>query len=235
MSPEQEAAWLALMDVHEHLATDWTLIGGQMVHVHCAERNAFPPRPTDDADAVVDVRAAEGMFERFTQVLQNLGFVPQTSGDGLQHRWTRDVDDVVASIDVMLPDGIGERAASRLGAGGAPTLETPGGTQALHRSESVHVRLGTRTGWVRRPNMVGALVMKAAAHETDRGQTGRRHREDFITLVTLLAARDLRGADLTKTDGRRLRAMVAAVKADPFIVTRQGEFEESMSFLESRL
>ena len=54
----------------------------------------------------------------------------------------------------------------------APTLPTPGGTHALNRSEPVVVEVDGRVGIVRRPNLVGALVMKAAAH-TAVGDAGR--------------------------------------------------------------
>jgi len=73
--------------------------------------------------------------------MQELGFTPETSGDGIQHRWRRDL----AQIDVLIPEGVGERAAARVGAGGAPTISAPGTTQALRRSESLAVKVGDRT------------------------------------------------------------------------------------------
>src|SRR5690554_5398348 len=110
----QEQSWHALMDVHERLSEGWTLVGGQLVHLHCAERGALPTRATDDIDTVVDIRASTSMLQTFTDVLVAMGFRPDTSGDGLQHRWRRDL----AQIDVLIPEGVGERARQRLGAGG---------------------------------------------------------------------------------------------------------------------
>lgn len=52
MPPEQTASWMGLLDLHERLAKGWTLIGGQLVHLYCAERGQFPVRPTNDADTV---------------------------------------------------------------------------------------------------------------------------------------------------------------------------------------
>jgi hypothetical protein len=210
MSSAQTASWLGLMALHERLDQGWTLVGGQLVHLHCAERGSSPPRPTDDIDTVVDVRAEPRMLETFTRVLLELGFVPDTSGDELQHRWRR----AEAQIDVLLPDGIGQRAATRKGAGGAPTLPTPGGTQALARSETVTVLVAGRTGAVRRPNLVGALVMKAAAHTAVGDAARGRHRIDFVCLAGLIAARDLRNVPLNAKDRKRLRDMVAACRAD---------------------
>jgi hypothetical protein len=72
----------------------------------------------------------------FTKTLTDLGFESAgVSAEGLQHRWIRGE----ASIDVLLPDGIGERASQRLGATGSPTLPTAGGTQAPQRSETIAV------------------------------------------------------------------------------------------------
>ena len=61
------------------------------------------------------------MLETFTDVLVTMGFRPDTSGDGLQHRWRRDL----AQIDVLIPEGIGEHARQRLGAGGAQPFRHP--------------------------------------------------------------------------------------------------------------
>lgn len=38
MPPQRTASWLGLLDLHERLPEGWTLIGGQLVHLHCAER-----------------------------------------------------------------------------------------------------------------------------------------------------------------------------------------------------
>ena len=71
-----------------------------------------------------------------------------------------------------------------------------------------------REGSVRRPNLVGALVGKAAAL-SNAGDPGLgRHRRDFVVLAGLLTARDLRNQDLTKKDRQWLRAMVTAVGKD---------------------
>ncbi|MGL4743955.1 MAG: hypothetical protein ACRCXL_06140 [Dermatophilaceae bacterium] len=180
MRPAQAASWHALMDLHSRFPDHWTLIGGQMVHLHCAERAAGPERPTEDADTVLDIRAARDILARFTRALSDLRFTPDTSGEGLQHRWKRAGDN--AQIDVLLPDGVGRRAGARRGVAGAPTLETPGGSQALARSESVTVIVEGRTGRVRRPTLIGALVVKAAAHSTVGNGNGARHRRDFVTV-----------------------------------------------------
>lgn len=218
MSAEQTASWHALMDLYERLSVGWTLVGGQLVHLHCAERDHYPIRPTDDADTVVDIRADPDMLQSFTQVLKDMGFEPDTSGDGLQHRWRKGH----AQIDVLLPDGVGERAAAKAGAGGAASLETPGGTQALRRSETVSIRVDGRQGKVRRPNLEGALVMKAAAHTVVSDGGKGRHRMDFVTLTTLVSRRDFSRDEPSAKDRQRLRKMVKACNRDPIALEIDG-------------
>ncbi len=229
MSDAQAASWHGLMDVHDHLAHGWTLVGGQMVHLHCAERNHAPTRPTDDIDAVIDVRADPNMLRGFTEVLVALGFAADgISAEGVQHRWKRGE----ATIDVLLPDGVGARASARSGVTGSPTISAPGGTQALERSASVAVSVNGRSGFVRRPDFVGALIMKAAAH-TSVGDAGkRRHRLDFITLAALVAARDFRGSDLSRKDRRRLADMIAAVRTDPEVMLTVDHAHDSLDRLD---
>jgi hypothetical protein len=229
MSAPQVASWYGIMELHERLNHGWTLIGGQMVHLHCAERGYAPPRPTDDVDTVVDVRTEPGILLAFTEALAGLGFSSRgVSPQGIEHRWVRDA----AVIDVLLPDGVGSRAGARRGVTGSPTIETPGGSQALERTESVSVSVDGREGKVRRPNLVGALVMKAAAHTAVGAADRRRHRSDFAALAALIAARDFRGAELNKKDRQRLRAMVAATRSDGGVMSGQSDAAESLNRLE---
>lgn len=211
MPSEQTASWLGLLDLYDRVSDGWTLIGGQLVHLHCAERGQFSVRPTSDADTVIDVRADPRIVHTFTSTLTDLGFESAgISAAGRQHRWVRDK----ASIDVLVPDGIGERASERPGVTGSPTLPTAGGTQALQRSETVAVTVDGREGFVRRPSLVGALVVKAAAHTNPGDQDLRRHRRDFVALAGLISASDFAGVSLTKTDRRRLRSIVTAIECD---------------------
>ena len=208
MPEEQTASWLALLELYDVLAQGWTLIGGQLVHLHCAERGQFPERATNDADTVVDVRADPTILHTFTKALTDLGFRSAgISAEGRQHRWVRDK----ASLDVLLPEGIGERASAREGVTGSPTQ---GGTQALARSEVVAVTVDGREGFVRRPNLVGALVVKAAAHTNVGDHDLRRHRRDFLVLAGLITASDFGNEQLSKKDRQRLKGMLTAIDKD---------------------
>lgn len=168
-------------------------------------------RPTNDTDTVIDVRADPDILHTFTMTLEDLGFTADgISAEGRQHRWVRDQ----ASIDVLLPEGIGERASEGQGVTGSPTLPTEGCTQALRRTQTVAVAMDGREGLVRRPNLVGALVVKTAAHTHAGDLDPRRHRRDFVVLAGLITASDFAAEELNKTDRRRLRSMVAVIDAD---------------------
>lgn len=175
----QKQSWHALMDLFEHIDTNWTLIGGQLVHLHCAERGVFPTRPTNDVDTVVNIRARPTMLATFTGTLKDLGFTADTTGEGIQHRWRRDL----AQIDVLIPEGVGERAAARGGAGGAPTVSAPGSTQALTRSQPIHVMTQGRTGTVLRPSLISARDVR----ETE---LARKDRERLAKMLRYCRADD---------------------------------------------
>lgn len=212
MTGPQERSWHALLDLHERRPTGWTLVGGQMVHLHCAERGASPVRPTDDADTVLDVRAEPYAHMQVTTTLRELGFTPAVeTWNGHQHRWAREDD---AVVDVLIPRHLGERAAKRKGAGGGTTLETPGAQQALDRTEDVEVVVGGRTGSVRRPNLLGALVAKAAAHTVSLDTRRARHVTDFAVLATLVRPDDELHTARAR-DRQYLRRMLTVMAEDP--------------------
>ncbi|AXG12552.1 hypothetical protein [Intrasporangium calvum] len=163
-----------------------------------------PTRPTNDVDTVVNIHASPTILATFAGALKDLGFTADISGDGTQHRWRREL----AQIDVLIPEGVGERAAASTGAAGAPTIPSAGTTQALSRSEPVLVLVEGRTGTVLRPNIVGALVAKAAARtEIPSDRANARHCADFVVLASLISARDFRETELVNKDRTRLRKM----------------------------
>lgn len=180
-----------------------------MVHLHCAERGAAPSRPTDDLDTVLDLRSDGHILRTFTSALVEIGFSSAgSSPQGHQHRWTRDR----ASIDVLIPRHVG-RASERTGVTGGTTLEAPGAQQAIDRTADVVVDVTGAEGLVRRPNLLGALVAKAAAHTIPLDTAKRRHRADFAILTTLIGPSD-RVESAGKRDRAYLNTMIAALKED---------------------
>ena len=203
MGAAQEQAWTALLDLYDHHPEGWTLIGGQMVHLFCAERGYEPMRPTTDADAVVNAREPQ-LLGAVSATLLVLGFSAHPSADGVQHRWVRDQ----AIVDILIPEGTGEKTETKHSASGFPTVAARGGTQALHRSEAVEVQVGTRVGSVRRPLLISAMILKAAARTETHGPALERHCLDFAALAAMMAFSDTTAFDLEPKDKQRLRKMI---------------------------
>ncbi len=214
MTPAQEQAWLCLLAMADRMAQGWCLVGGQMVHLHCAERGVAPNRPTDDGDAVLDVRARPDILAQFTRGLLELGFVSRgVSMEGHEHRWVNGA----AQIDVLIPSSVGERGRARRGATGGTTLETPGAQQALNRTQLIDVQVAGRAGRIPRPDLRGALVMKAAAYSVTNDSYRERHLVDLAVLATLIRRAD-DFAGLTKRDRTHLAAALAAAHDRPELV-----------------
>lgn len=228
MADSQIASWHALMHLHESLPGRWTIVGGQMVHLHCAERDTFPVRPTDDADTLLDAKAHPTILEDFTAGLVEAGFTPLTSGGGYQHRW-KSGD---AQIDVLISNKLGVRKTYKT-ITGAPTVGTPGAALVLNRSEDLEIEVAGRAGTVRRPTLVGSLIAKAAAHTVGDGKD--RHRQDFAVLASMLAANDLRGANLTKSEMKYLTRMLAATLDDPVALELSPDVSNGLARLGSIL
>jgi len=191
----------------------WTLVGGQMVFLHQIERSSTEVRPTDDVDVVVDLRAEPGALRRIHQVLRDAGFSQHSPGaDGVAHRYGRGA----ALLDVLAPDNLG--AKSNLKIGGGRTIAASGSTQAIRRTSEVLVRIGNEAGPVRRPDVVGALLGKCAAVTKIVSQTtaGRlKHLGDLDALALLLGPDDRRDADLSKSERKALRRILALGELSP--------------------
>jgi hypothetical protein len=102
-----------------------------------------------------------------------------------------------------------------------PTVAAPGGTQALQRSDTVEVTVAGRAGRIRRPVLLSAMILKAAARLETSGAGWDRHCHDFAALAANLAASDLNAFTLTSKDRRRLTRMIDATRATP------GAFEDN--------
>lgn len=142
----------------------WTLIGAQMVALHAHEQGRRPRRGTTDADVLVNVRAIQDATERFSNLLMEHQFrLDGVSPEGIGHRFT----DGTVKIDILAPDGLNRRYAKLTTVPPARTLSVPGGAQALRRSQLIDVQLGELTGCIPRPDLLGALLIKARAVEVD--------------------------------------------------------------------
>lgn len=177
---QDEMLWTALIELSEVRAGEWTLIGGQMVLLHAIEHDAAPPRVSTDLDVLVNARVVTGAVRGFVVAIEERGFVlAGVSPEGVAHRYHRDG----VSIDVLAPEGLGSRADLTTTPPGR-TLEVPGGTQALNRTELVPVVVGERRGLIPRPSLLGAIVAKAIAVNVDDAPNAQRL--DLALLLSLV-------------------------------------------------
>lgn len=217
LTPAAEDGWHLLFDLAEVDDANWVLIGGQLVQLLAVENGVQPVRATDDVDVLVNLRTKPGGTAWLAQWLVDHDFgLKSISTDGIGHRFEKPASGGVGTVvfDILAPDGIGERA-SRTTVPPARTVEAPGGTQALNRSGLVVVTVSgdtgrpPRTGLVRRPSVLGALVAKAAATTLAVRVNPERDWEDAALLLCLvddpLAARE----DCSAKDLKRLRRLTA--------------------------
>lgn len=203
--------WHVLLDLSEQLTVSWTLVGGQMVLLHALEHGRVPPQISQDGDVIADVRSEHGAITAVVGALVGAGFdLAGISTDGLAHRYVRPAEPRPVTIDVLAPEGLGVRTDLTTTKPGR-TLQVPGGTQALNRTERVDVIHEGRRALVPRPSLLAALVAKGAACALP-GDSARHLRD--IALLCALAPDpfDLAGA-LTNKDRQRLGS--ARKLADP--------------------
>lgn len=202
-----DALWAALIELTELRPGEWTLIGGQMVFLHAIENGAQPPRVSTDLDVLVNARVASGAVREFVKGIEAAGFtLVGASPEGLAHRYRR----VGVIVDVLAPEGLGPRTDLTTTPPGR-TLQVPGGTQALDRTELVPVAFGSHQGFVPRPSLLGAIVGKAVAVDVD--DVPDAQRLDLALLLSLVEDPIELREQLTKKDRQRLRAR--SEMADP--------------------
>jgi hypothetical protein len=107
------------------------------------------------------------------------------------------------TVDVLAPEGLGPKTDLTTTPPGR-TLQVPGGTQALERTELLPVRVGDTTGLVPRPALLGAIVGKALAVGVDDAPEAQR--QDLALLLSLIDDPLTMAAELTAKDRKRLRA-----------------------------
>ena len=191
--------WAALIELSDLRQGEWTLIGGQMVFLHAMEHGAQPPRVSTDLDVLVNARVVSGGVREFVASIEAVGFaLVGASAEGIAHRYQRGG----VSIDVLAPEGLGSRTDLITTPPGR-TLQVPGGTQALDRTELVPVVFGDHQGFVPRPSLLGAIVGKAVAVDVD--DVPDAQRLDLALLLSLVDDPIKLAEPLTKKDLKRLR------------------------------
>ncbi|WCB92446.1 hypothetical protein DSM104299_01142 [Baekduia alba] len=203
---ETLALWEALGGLAAELPGDWILIGGLMVQLHALERGARDVRVTADIDVLGQARPP-GALDAIDEALLAEGFeVAGPDVDGYAHRYRR----AGLVVDVLSPDGIRPPASI----GGLKAVGVPGGTQALARAESVTVSVGGREFSLRRPTLLGAILIKARSLMTHADPEAQR--EDLLRLLAMVEDPRALAADLRTTERRWLRDAEARLAFDSY-------------------
>ncbi len=204
--------WHLLFDLSEEIPNVWCLIGGLMVALYGIEHGRTDTRPTADGDVLVDIRADPSALRQISNFLTARELEPDPAPDGIVHRFIGMVHSDEIVIDILAPDHVGERADLTTTPGGR-TIEVPGGTQALSRTEDIKVQVGGRTGRIRRPNLLGAILIKLAALQV--AGDAERHFQDLAFLLSLVPDPMAARSHLTGPERRKLHACALADRTHP--------------------
>ncbi len=200
LAGHDDELWDTLIELSDVRPGEWTLIGGQMVFLHAVEHGATPPRISTDLDVLVNARITGRPVAAFAAGLESLGFEQDgISPDGIAHRYRRNR----VTIDLLAPEGLGNRTDLTTTPPGR-TLQVPGDTQALERTELLPVATATRSGHVPRRSLLGAVVGKAMAVAVDDAPNAQRL--DFVFLLSLITDPFALADQMTAKDRRRIRA-----------------------------
>lgn len=189
--------WAAVGELVERLPGQWVLIGGLMVQLHAVEHGVTDVRPTGDIDILAQARP-QGTLRSIDAALRGENFeLVGPDLDGYAHRYERHG----LIVDVLAPDGI--KPPPDLGAS-FKAIGVPGGSQALSRAETVTVTVEEHSFELRRPTLLGAVLIKARSlmvHSDPETQ-----REDLLRLLALIDDPREMAADLRKTERKWLSA-----------------------------
>jgi hypothetical protein len=194
---ESRRLWSSLGDLVARLPAEWVLIGGLMVQLHALESSVDDVRATTDIDVLGQARP-QGALAAIDRALRRNGFTPDwPDADGYAHRYVRGG----LVVDVVAPDGL--KPPPELGPGRV-AVEVPGGSQALLRQEEVTVRLGGNSFALRRPTLLGAILIKARSLMVH--QDLESQREDLLMLLSLVQDPRAMGRELKTSERRWLLA-----------------------------
>jgi hypothetical protein len=214
VTAEAERLWSVALDLAAELGSDreWSLVGGLMVQLHGFERDD-DMRPTADIDILGGARRPPAMTEQIASALVKRGAeveTPSSTDPEVGYRFHLDGE----VVEILGPDGL--RADPRT-VGRLRTFQVSGGSQALARTEVVHVRLAEAPSVsVRRPNLLGAILIKARVVTKRRKEKFESDRQDLIRLLSYVDdPRALAADGRLKTSERKwLRKVSGALDFD---------------------
>lgn len=201
--------WGLVLSLAGELGPDreWSLVGGLMVQLHAFE-HGDDPRPTLDIDLLGGAKRPPRMTEAMASLLVERGAEvaePPRPNSSRGYRFEFEGD----TVEILGPDGL-RRDPKTIG--GLTTFQVEGGSQALRRAEAVLVSLdGGEPVAVRRPNLLGAILIKARVVVKKRDGKYASDRQDLIRLLAYVEDPRALRADLSRKEPGWLREAEAAV------------------------
>ncbi len=196
----------------------WTLVGGLMAQLHGIHAGIDAVRPTNDVDIVLHVETTRGIASETAGALESLGYELAPSIDARNdtaHRFKRGESavDVVTSgpdvVDVLVADHAAPRVVEKLR--GRTMVAIEGGTQALRRTINARLQIAAgRATTVSVPSPFGAVILKAAAYQTD-SRDRERHLQDAALLLAVIEDPYAEREQLAGSDRSRLQALARAL------------------------
>lgn len=209
--------WSLVLSLAEKFGAEreWTLVGGLMVQLHGFERDD-DPRPTADIDVLGAAKRPPRMTETMAALLVELGAEvadPPRSDPRLGYRFEFEGE----IVELLGPDGLRTDPQTT---GGLRTSQASGGTQALRRTEVVLVSLdGPDPVAVRRPDLLGAILIKARVVAKHREEKFASDREDLIRLLGYVEDPRRTADEMAKTEKGWLRDLEATIDFDDASLT----------------
>ncbi|HVW47122.1 MAG TPA: hypothetical protein VHA76_08715 [Solirubrobacterales bacterium] len=204
--------WTLVLSLARELGPkrEWSLIGGLMVQLHAFEHEDAP-RPTADIDLLGGAKRPPRMTETMASLLVERGAEvadPPRSDSKLGYRFELEGE----TVELLGPDGL--RGDPKTIAG-LRTFQAAGGSQALRRTEVVLVSLGGREPIaVRRPNLLGAILIKARVVVKKRKGKFESDRQDLVRLLSYVDDPRTLRAELSRKEPAWLRDAEAAIDFD---------------------
>lgn len=210
-----DGAWRLLLALAQDRSMPrWVLIGGLLVELQAHEHAADPPRLTDDADVLVDVRASPAGLPVVSRWLIEHGLkLDAPDPDGVAHRFRRS-DGV--TVDLLAPDHVGRRAnlsTHLAGAHDRGRCRLP--ARSRHRARARD--LPGQAGVIQRPTLIATILGKYRAYRRDKEQSTRpaeRHLTDVAFLLSLVRDPRRAAAGLSTGDRRYLNRLPEDLEPD---------------------
>lgn len=211
--------WPNVAEIEAVLSHDkWTLVGGLMAQLHGIHAGIDAVRPTNDVDIVLHVETTRGIASVTARTLESLGYELAPSIDEMNntaHRFKRGeaTIDVVTSgtdvVDLLVADHAAPRVVETLR--GRTMIAIEGGTQALRRTINARLQIAAgRTTTVSVPSPFGALILKAAAYQTD-SRDRARHLQDAALLLAVIEDPYAEREQFAGSDRSRLQTLARAL------------------------